>query len=700
MIEPEGTMSLRLRLVPLLALAALLLVAPPTIAQNADDDEAEDDGIRQSVARLSWFEGEVSFNRGDDPDDWQFAAVNYPLTLGDRVWVAREARAELQMLGATAYLAPESELSVLDLQRDVRQLSLTWGTATFRIRRLDPGEVFEIATPNVSVTFETPGVYRIDVDDAGNSRIAVSQGRAFAAAAGGGVLLERGERMLVEGSERPEYDVVALGRADAWDRWVEMRARRYRTIRSAAWVHPDIYGLDDLDAYGSWEEVSGYGTLWYPKVSGADWAPYRSGRWIWRDPWGWTWLSYEPWGWAPYHHGRWVVVRGRWAWVPDGPHGRRPGYYPAIVGFVGGGPGWSISVSAGGFVGWFPLGPREPFHPWWYHSRRHDERADYRYAYRSRAVVVPRDAFVRGRWGDRDIVRDAGVLREISSAPVLRGPIPVLPTRDSIRPPRAAEGGRDPVAPPRQATRPVVARRTVPPAPPTFDRKLEVIRERGGEPIPVEESRRIGGDAPGGERPVAPVRPVTREGIALSPRADVAPSRHPSPLPTAEPRPAATNDRPTPRGGGDVPAIPPTSPARREESQPRRTGEARPANTPVPPEVYVPAPRPTRGLPPAPSPRPQRQVAPTPYAERFPARRDVVPPPAPRAAPVAEPRRVPTPEPERAAPPRGEVRSQPAEKPVAVPQKKAQPKPTEPEAPPTKAAPTKAAPRRVSPEPS
>ena len=190
-------MKSRLRPASLFALMAILLTFPPAAAQRDhgyQDDAYPDDGIRQAVARISDFEGSVSFSRGDDPDDWQLASINYPMTLGDRIWTDRGARAELQLPGGTVYLGPETELAALDLTRDVRQLSLALGTASFRIRRLDREEVVEVATPNVSVTFETPGSYRVDVDADGNSRVAVYQGRAWAASVGGQVELERGER--------------------------------------------------------------------------------------------------------------------------------------------------------------------------------------------------------------------------------------------------------------------------------------------------------------------------------------------------------------------------------------------------------------------------------------------------------------------------------------------------------------------------
>ncbi len=685
-------MRLRLRLLPLLALSAIILAFPPAAAQydrNPYDGDERDDGIRQSVARVSWFQGGVSFNRGDDPDDWQPASINYPMTLGDRIWAASDARVELQLRGGTVYLGPESELGALDLARDVRQLSLTLGTASFRIRRIDRDEIFEVATPNVSVTFETPGIYRIDVDEQGNSRVSVTQGRAWAAAAGGQIALDRGEQIRVRGIDRPDYDVVRLPRADRWDRWVEQRARRYRSVVSASYVHPDIYGIEDLDAYGAWENNAEYGNVWYPRGMAAGWEPYRSGRWIWRDPWGWTWLSSEPWGWAPYHYGRWAVVRSRWCWVPVGPLAQYPGYSPAVVGFVGGGAGWSISVSAGGFVGWFPLGPREPFDPWWYRSRSSVNTLGFNYAYRGRVTVVSRDVFVRGGRVDRDIVRDTRIVNEVSRAPVLRGPIPVLPTRDSIRVMGVGDQRRDVSRPSEQiGRREVVTRSIPPPAPPSFDRKLEVIRERGGQPIQVEEARRLSSDERRGETRVQPVRPAGRGDVQLAPRSDVGNTRKPEPLPPSAERPLESDNRPI--GRDEMP------PARVPE--PRREIEpTRPAYEPRRGEE--PAPTPRRGWALAPRSEPMRDVAPTaPAPTQRPDRHDVERPPErsfDRPTPPA-----PTPRAERSIAPeprRQRIETAPVpESPVAPDVRKAEPR----RAPPERVEEKKAEPDKVEEKPT
>ncbi len=690
-------MKPRLRTLFLFALAAMLLAFPPAAAQYYDnpyDGDGRDDGIRQSVARVSWFQGEVSFNRGDDPDDWQPASVNYPMTLGDRIWAERNARVELQLRGGTVYLGPRSELAALDLARDVRQLSLTLGTASFRIRRMERDEIFEVATPNVSVTFETPGTYRIDVDEDGNSRVSVTQGRAWAAAAGGQVSLERGEQIRVWGIDRPDYDVVRLPRADGWDRWVAQRARRYRSVGSASYVHPDIYGIDDLDAYGSWGSSAEYGYVWYPRGMAAGWEPYRSGRWIWRDPWGWTWLSSEPWGWAPYHYGRWAIVRGRWGWIPVGPQSVYPGYSPAVVGFVGGGAGWSISISAGGFVGWFPLGPREPFEPWWYRSRATVNPTGYNYAYRSRVTVVSRDVFVGGGRVDRDVVRDTRIVSEVSRAPVLRGPIPVLPTRASIRVSTVAVQGRAAIRPPEQiGRREVVTRSIPPPAPPSFDRKLEVIRERGGTPVSTEVAVRLSTEGRREETRVQPVRPASRDGVVLAPRSEAATTRKPQPLPPSAERPRETGDRPV--RGGEVPPARVPEPQREIVPEPRREAEPAP-RTNEPRRVDAPAPTPKQGWALAPRSEPKGEVAPTaPVPEQRPGRRDVARPPEPSSdqpTPVPAPKSQNwvAPEPRRQ---RVETAPVPAA-PVEADVRKAEPRRSSPE----KAEPKKVEPKKAEPE--
>ena len=75
---------------------------------------------------------------------------------------------------------------------------------------------------------------------------------------------------------------------------------------------------DNLSPYGGWIDTVDYGYVFQPNVavSNSDWRPYTDGYWVYTDA-GWTWVSYEDFGWATYHYGRWAqLVDYGWVWVP------------------------------------------------------------------------------------------------------------------------------------------------------------------------------------------------------------------------------------------------------------------------------------------------------------------------------------------------------------------------------------------------
>lgn len=98
---------------------------------------------------------------------------------------------------------------------------------------------------------------------------------------------------------------------------------------------------DNLNG-GNWYEVADYGYVWQPDAAtNPDWRPYTDGYWAYTDV-GWTWVSYEDFGWAAYHYGRWIRLEDYgWCWVP--------GYEW--------GPAWVSWRTGGDYIGWAPLPP-------------------------------------------------------------------------------------------------------------------------------------------------------------------------------------------------------------------------------------------------------------------------------------------------------------------------------------------------------
>jgi hypothetical protein len=559
-------------------LAALLAAAFAGGAAFAQDDYGPPDSdIRQTVARLAYISGDVSFARGDDPDEWQPADANIPMTLGDRVWTA-DGRLELQVHGGNVVrLDNGTDLAALNLTEDTQQFSLSAGIASFQIRRLGDDDVFEVDTPNAAITFERTGDYRIDVRENGDTRLQVRRGRAIVASGGGQVPLGAGDAILIEGQEPPQYDMVAVAAPDGWDRWVADRDARYASVRSYQYVSPDIAGVEDLDRHGRWRQVPNYGWCWTPASVAVGWQPYRVGRWIWQDPWGWTWVSAEPWGWAPYHYGRWVTWRSSWYWVPVAPRVAVVAYSPALVAFVGGGPGFSVSVGVGtDYIGWFPLAPRDPLIAWWGRPAVNVNVTHVTYVNRTYVTVVNQTTFVSSGIVTNNYVRDRSVVSRVERAPVVTGAIPILPTRESIRvATRQAPAARPPAS---AVSRSVVTRVAPPAAPPRFDDKVAVIRENRGRPVSASEANRIvtreNREAP---QPARAVRPAAGEsgGVTLVPKTENSRAPKPEPVAPSRGRPLATREQPVaPSPERQAPARPQTPEMSRAQKPPQT--QARP----------------------------------------------------------------------------------------------------------------------------
>src|SRR5712692_10811014 len=338
----------------LLCLAGLLSFVAP----QARADEQKDPPTR--VARISYVDGSVSLQPGGQ-GDWGSAARNRPMTIGDKIWVDKDSRAELQAGPAAMHLGSLTALSFLNLDQGITQMRLAEGSLNFRVSELREGDLYEVDAPNLAFTVKQAGAFRIDVNENGDSaRVTVIRGEGEVTAGGKTYPVHAGERAEFNGIDNIQYSLDRAPGPDGLDRWADERDRKEDNSVSGKYVSRDMPGYSDLDDYGDWRDEPEYGHVWYPREVAPGWAPYSYGYWNWVDPWGWTWVDYSPWGFAPYHYGRWNYFAGGWGWCP-GPFFGPPIYGPAFVGFFGGGFGFG--------VGWFPLGFGEPFFPWFGCSR-------------------------------------------------------------------------------------------------------------------------------------------------------------------------------------------------------------------------------------------------------------------------------------------------------------------------------------------
>ena len=563
-------------------------IADPTQAATDADPPAQ-------VVRLSVVQGNVSVEPASI-NEFSPAEVNYPLTTGDRVWTDYDALSELQAGQLTVRMAQTTDLTVTAMTDTLAQFGLGQGSVHLRTYQLDPGTTTELDTPNVAVTVIAKGDVRVDVDPGGDwTVVTVFSGVAEVDGNGLQQTVGEGQALRVSGSNPVSGQWVARPQAhDTLDAFSSQRDQAYGAGEAAEqnYLSADTVGGAELEQYGSWLPEADYGAVWFPASVPASWQPYCYGRWTWVAPWGWTWVEAEPWGFAPFHYGRWAIFGGRWGWVP-GPPVVHPVYAPALVVFVH--PG-------SGAAAWFPLGPNEPYAPWYHASTLYLNRVNAsglynrnvnqvrtvydtanrnvyadplgaRRQFENRAagtVAVSQGSFASGKPVRSSLLHLEPT--QLASAPMIAHPV-VSPERTMVAPGRAH-------AFPSRLARPTLISHQERPI--SNEQQLPQVRAAQGPPAPVE---RRGNNAATARQPSNEVNQIEyrnnaqRNGEVNQPAESQANTQQRAPAPAAQsqmpPSQPTYQNRPAYAGQPNQPVTPPSN-ANRTAPSPGNQPQTRP----------------------------------------------------------------------------------------------------------------------------
>jgi hypothetical protein len=133
---------------------------PPTDDQANTADDQNDPPSK--AGRISLLEGSVSLQPGGE-GDWGNAQRNRPVTVGDKIWVDKNSRAEIQSGAATFHIGMMTAFSFLNLDGNTTQVRVAEGSVNFRVREMREGDIYEIDTPNVAFNVKQAGAFRVDV---------------------------------------------------------------------------------------------------------------------------------------------------------------------------------------------------------------------------------------------------------------------------------------------------------------------------------------------------------------------------------------------------------------------------------------------------------------------------------------------------------------------------------------------------------
>jgi hypothetical protein len=641
----------------------------------------------QGYIRISLIEGDVQ-TKTPDSEEWVPSSINAPLQEGDEIWVPEGSRVELQLNDGTYIrLDEDSAMQILSTERDSSQFYLSQGYA-YVYFEAPQGSVIQLDTPDASVRAYDNAVFRVDMPQE-STMVSVYMGYVDAENRAGLTGVNAGESLAL--GENTTGELAPLGPPDEWEQWNKERNDRIREYRESYPYLPDDLRTysPDFDNNGRWVYTNDYGYCWTPTVGiGRGWAPYHSGRWIWRGG-EYVWIGYEPWGWVPYHYGRWAfVVNIGWCWVPP----------PS--GAVFWGPGYVGWVRTPDYVAWVPLAPGEIYYGRGYYGPHSVNitnmdistiriRNVYRNVYVNNGVtVVTHDTFITGR--PHTVRASQNFVRRNLFA------------RQNIRP------GGPAIKPEKTSYTPVVKRIPHGKLPPARVRDIRINTLKKERPFVREPNRsvwspgvrpkslpvkprnepmmlhpRAGRPAPHGAREGGEMQPQERPKVE-TPRVTPAPRGEREMQPQERPKVGTPRVTPAPRGEREMqPQERPKVETPRVTPAPRGEREMQPQERPkVETPRVTPAPRGEREMQPQERPKVETpRVTPAPRREREmqPQERPKVETPKVTPAPKEEQemkrQERPRPEAPKMAPPaKGVERKHPAAKGKQEPEKKVAPK--------------------------
>lgn len=305
----------KLRIKPLLiaTLSSFLFVTVPSFA----DSQAR-------MVRLSDVQGDVQIDRNTG-QGFEKAFLNLPITQGAKVQVGKDGRAEVEFEdGSTLRVTPNTvidfpQLSLRDSGTKVSAVHLQEGTAYVNFAGAKDDD-FTLAFGHEKLSLAQSAHLRVEMADT-VATVAVFSGAAQVQSSSGTLDVSKNHTASFDLSDGDRSTLTRDVDSDSYDAWDKQQGQYHQQYSSNSYsgYSPYAYGTTDLNYYGSFSTVPGYGTMWQPYFAGAGWDPFMNGAWAFAPGFGYGWVSGYPWGWTPYHYGSWAYVPTYgWGWQPGG----------------------------------------------------------------------------------------------------------------------------------------------------------------------------------------------------------------------------------------------------------------------------------------------------------------------------------------------------------------------------------------------
>ena len=279
------------------------------------------------IVRLSDVQGSVQIDKNSGAG-FENAFVNLPITQGTQLQTRDRGRAEVEFEdGSTLRLAPNSTLEFItlglnDAGKRISAIHLVEGMAYVNWLGKS-GDEFTLSFSLEKISLDHAAHFRVDTS-AQAANLAVFKGDIEVEGPAGKVAVEKKKTATFDVANNDKYALASNIEEEPLDSW-DKEAIAYHDQYAKNNNTPYGYGYSDLNYYGAYTNVPGYGMMWQPYFTGIGWDPFMDGAWAWYPGFGYMFVSAYPWGWTPYMYGNWMFVPGfGWMW--------QPGYWGSFVG--------------------------------------------------------------------------------------------------------------------------------------------------------------------------------------------------------------------------------------------------------------------------------------------------------------------------------------------------------------------------------
>ena len=289
------------------ALAGALLALPAAAESQA------------RIVRLSDVRGTVQINKNSGLG-FENAFANLPITQGTQLRTRENGRAEIEFEdGSILRIAADttvefSRLGLSDAGQRISIVELVDGKAY--VNWLGKGgDEFTLEFSREKVLLSQAAHFRVTISS-NQAEIASFNNDLQVEGPSGAVKVGKDKMVSFDANDNDRFTAAKKLAQDPYDEW-DQQSIEYHDQQAKNNSTPYGYGYSDLNYYGAYSNLPGYGMLWQPYFAGVGWNPFMDGAWSWYPGMGYMWASAYPWGWLPYYYGNWMFVPGfGWGWQP------------------------------------------------------------------------------------------------------------------------------------------------------------------------------------------------------------------------------------------------------------------------------------------------------------------------------------------------------------------------------------------------